>query len=341
MNGVKREMLYGVPQGSLLGPLLFILYMKDIIKIADAYGLSIHIYADDTQLYIGFESLTKEEPTEVITKIENCLEEIKKWMSHNFLKLNTTKTDLIFFGTKKKLKSFTRPQICHENDNIESSKVVKTLGVWLDPNLSMEREINQKCSSAYYHLRNIGRIKRCLDEPRRILLVQSLILSKLDYCNSVLANAPGYLIKKLQRVMNAGVRFIYNIRKREHITPYIKKAHFLPVSYRIKFKLCLLVYKAFNGLAPDYISEMLTLHTPTLRNERDAMMLQLPKKKEKTIYYQMCISWNALPLIIRRASNIKCFKSELKTLYFNHAFSNIHDDEADDMDSDIFEYFDD
>ena len=117
--------------------------------------------------------------------------------------------------------------------------------------------------------------------------------------------------------MNAGARFIYDVKKREHITPYLKRAHFLPVKYRIKFKLCLFVFKSINNLAPKYIAEMMDYHTPTLRNERDTLLLNIPTQKERTIYYQMCISWNTLPLNIRKSLSLLEFKKDLKTYYFN------------------------
>ena len=136
-------------------------------------------------------------------------------------------------------------------------KLKKTLGVFLDANLTMEENVKEICNASYFHLRNMGRIKKCLDTELRILLVKSFILSKLDFCNGILANIPDHLMKKLQRVQNACVRFIYDIKRREHISQYLLKAHFLPVRYRIKYKLCLQVFNIMNGVSPSYLNDLI------------------------------------------------------------------------------------
>ena len=189
INSNRQKLKYGVPQGSLLGPLLFILYTKELTSIAESHNISIHIYADDTQLYLAFNSDIKSEAEE---NIDNCLRDIKIRMLKNFLILNS---DLIYFGTKATFSKFGDiPCIRHDDNLLLPSPTVKSLGVYLDQHLTMADEISKRCSATYYHLRNMGRIKRCLDTSHRILLVQSLILSKLDYCNAVLANVPKYMI---------------------------------------------------------------------------------------------------------------------------------------------------
>ena len=177
--------------------------------------------------------------------------------------------------------------------------------------------VHTKCSEAYFKLRNISRLQYCLDTPMRIMLVRNLILLKLDYCNAILANIPKYLINKLQRVMNASVRFIYDIKKHDHISYYLKKAHFLPVKKRIEFKLCTLVFKITHNLAPTYLKDLVKLHIPTrdLRVGRDSFMVE-SRKQSKTISNKMAEVWNKLPKHIRSANDITTFKKMLKITYY-------------------------
>jgi hypothetical protein len=317
---------YGVPQGSLLGPILFIMYTKDINEIANKHKLSIHMYADDTQLYIGFQAI---DPTNVaITErtIHACLEEIKLWMNQNFLKINAGKTKFIIIGSPYQVRNHQGNAITLINDEdgkeLEKLHTVLSLGVTIDSTLSMKNFVNTKCSEAYFKLKNISRLRYYLDTSMRIMLVRNLILSKLDYCNAILANIPKYMINKLQRVLNASVRFIYDIKKHEHISYYVKKAHFLPVRKRVDFKLCTLVFKIIHKLAPTYLNNLVKLHIPSrdLRVGRDSIMVEA-NKQSKTISSKMVEVWNQLPKHIRSANDIITFKKTLKTTYFKEEYN--------------------
>ena len=182
------ELLFGVPQGSLLGPILFILYIKALQMIAAKYGIDIQLYADDSQLYISFHPSRPSELADVRDRTNSCLAEIKSWMSKNFMKLNESKTELLVLGKPKVLRECDlEVTIQFGNMTISPTECKgdswKSLGVKFDESLSMERQINsvkQKCS---WTMMNIRTISRYLDEGvNKIMLVKQLVISKLDYC---------------------------------------------------------------------------------------------------------------------------------------------------------------
>ena len=137
----------------------------------------------------------------------------------------------------------------------------------------------------------------------------------MDYCNSILANIPQKSIQRLQKLINASVRFIYNLRKREHVSFYAKQTHILPAAYRIKYKLTTLVHKIINGKAPPYLSDLIcpkVIHRSNLRSENDFFMLQ-QQPPSIDIAYKLSSVWNELPYDIRCLSEHDKFKKELKT----------------------------
>ena len=153
--------------------------------------------------------------------------------------------------------------------------------------------------TCFYHLRRLRSIRRSLRRDVTARLVSALVISRLDYCNSVLAHLPASTLAPLQRVINAAARMVADLGPRDHVTLALYELHWLPIAERIKFKLCLLVQHSINGRAPSYLTELVTFSVAA------------PS------------SWNSLPVDIRLITDTKLFKKKLKTYLFNLAYPGI------------------
>ena len=226
-SSVNTPVEYGVPQGSVLGPLLFSLYVTPLADIAARYGLRYHCYADDTQLYVSFNPKTSTDV--IIRNLEACISSVKCWMQTNMLKLNDEKTEFIVFGSphfSRKIPSLT---ISVGTNEIVSSTSVRNLGAQFDRNLSMEKFVLDKIKTVMFYLKNISRIRRYLSPGSAKTIVHAYVISRLDYAKSLLYNINSSLIHRLQVVQNAAARLILNASRYDHATPLIKSLHWLPV----------------------------------------------------------------------------------------------------------------
>ena len=185
------------------------------------------------------------------------------------------------------------------------------------------------CSSAFYHLHHISRICDVLDIKTAATVVQALVISCLDYCNSLLYGLPSTLINRLQRVQNAAARVVARAGGWEHITPVLFRLHWLPVQYRITFKILLLTYCALHGLAPSYLTALLVPHWPSqaLRSGQQHL-LHVPQTRlltfgDRSFAFAAPKLWNSLPCKIREAASLGAFKKALKTYLFGLAYSHL------------------
>ena len=313
---------YGVPQGSVLGPILFTLYMLPLGNIIKKHGINFHCYADDTQLYLSI----KPDQTKQVDKLSTCVRDIKTWMSTNYLLLNSEKTEVIIIGPKSVRDSLTNQMVTLDNVSVASSATVKNLGVLFDPDLSFKAHINQACRTAFFHLRNIAKIRNILSNNDAEKLIHAFVTSRLDYCNSLLAACPKNSLKSFQLVQNAAARLLTGTNRREHITPVLQALHWLPVEFRIRFKILLLTYKTINGLGPSYLRDDLVPYQPnrTLRSQ-NAGLLVVPRVYKSTVgarafSYQAPVLWNQLPTNIKEADTVSTFKIRLKTFLFEKAY---------------------
>ena len=305
-----------------MGPLLFLLYTQPLAQIIEQHSVSHADFADDTQLY---NSSSPDHFQPLLTSTESCIESVKHWMTTNKLQLNDKKTEALLVDTAEKIDP--RVKLSVGQSQISFSSSVRNLGVIFDNKLSMRDHINKVCQAAYLELRRIGSIRHVLSTQATQILVTSLVLSRLDYGNSLLAGIPNTLLSKLQKVQNYAAKLISRAPKLTSSSSLLQKLHWLPISQRIDYKLSVLCFNVFNQTAPQYLVDVLTVYTPsrTLRSSADSRLLKIPFRKkltqgQRSFSFHAPSVWNKLPFSVRHAKSPNQFKRALKT----HLFRSIY-----------------
>ena len=231
----------GMPQGSVLGPKLYCIYTKPVGDIVKKYNIRYHWYADDTQIYLSIKP--DENWASERSAIEACVTDVNGWMNRNMVKLNQEKNELIVFSSKHLILRVNDLSLTIGGRLLHAVQSVRNLRVIMDSGLTMEKQVNAISMSCFYHIRNIGKARQYIKNNPCKILVQALVTSHLDYGNALLQGLPQVLIERLHRIQNCADRLI---TKSEHITPVLRELHWLPVKYRLRFKVNTFTYKALN-----------------------------------------------------------------------------------------------
>jgi len=324
-----RDLVCGIPQGSVLGPKQFIVYVEDVDNVFTGNQIAYHGYADDMQ---GLKSCPPTQLNYIVDSFRKNVIDVSNWCSSRGLQLNTKKTELIWFGSPSNLRSLAQDdaKITVGSTTIEPVNVVRDLGFYFDSELSMRDHISRTTKSCFYQLRRLRPIRRQLGCDVTKCLVCSFVLSRLDYCNALLAGLPTNTLKPLQRVQNAAARLVLGLKWSDHITPALMELHWLPIKQRIEYKLAILVYKCLHHQAPNYLTELFNSIADiqprsSLRSASDGK-LDIPRTKlqfgERAFAVAGARQWNSLPAQLRSIEDFTLFKSKLKTHLFNLAFNH-------------------
>ena len=321
---------FSVPQGSCLGPVLFTYYSSTLENVVTSRGNDLCGYADDHGVYKSLKSGTPEE-TAVRLELEQCLLSVRDWMNCNRLKMNTKKTEFICFGSSHQLRKLEMSSIDVCSDIIDRAVHMKYLGCWFDELLSFKFQISYCIKIAMTNVINIRSIRKYLSVDSCRTLVRNLVITHIDYANSLYFGLPQCELKRLQRVQNISAKLILGVSKFSSTTDAFATLHWVPVVYRIQFKIAVLVFKCLNGSAPKYLVDLLVVQQARegMRSSSQSAsvpLLKIPRHRNKTFLdrsfaYSGPFVWNSLPQEIRSCCTIDDFKGKLKTYFCGKAYS--------------------
>ena len=311
------EVLFGVPQGSVIGPKLFNINVRGLPNVFQKLTFKAASFADDSN---GMKTFSLTFQYEILkNEVVNCMEEVVNWMNIHFMKINPDKTEILLLYPKSLQNKVIIKGTIFREQCIRFSNEVKNVGVWLDKHLNLDKHVNHIVSHCYKLLKDIGRIRNILSKKHTETLVHAVISSRLDYCNSLYFNMSKSNLYKLQKVQNAAARLVMQKNKRQSTSGMLKGLHWLQVESRIIFKILLIVFKCVIGNCSNNLRIKYKMHNC---RPNDYLMLKTPSCKtkygERTFDFVGPRLWNALPLYVRMESSIEQFKKHVKTILFDN-----------------------
>ena len=288
------------------------------------------LYADDTQLCASFIASSEKPRESCMFKINSCVAEISKWMSINLLKLNEDKSEIMSIATHLHLSKFL-PQIGSSvklnGTEIRHSNSVWNLAYIMDSKFKNDAHINKICSTSFLYLQNIIKVWHLMDKKTAQVVVQALVLSGIDYCNSLLIVSAEYQIDKLQRIQNMACRIICNVRKYDSISYHLKDLHWLHVCEHMAYKIYILMFKCFRTIAPKCLTELVRFDSNHNKNLQSNLkfLAQVPRSSNVQISMSAFSIvgpklWNGLLVTLKVKENIKDFNVALKTHLFKKGY---------------------
>lgn len=304
----------GVPQGSILSPTLFNLFVAPLAAIVESHGARIVSYADDTQLLFTCEKAADFDGDD----IRQCLTDVFLWLQRNHLKCNSDKSEVLFFGCPSDVR-WKQWWPADMHPPLADVPLAKNLGVKMDSSLSFKQQVLTVVGQCFGILKQLKQFLPFLPLSHRKTIIQALIGSKIDYANVLYLGLPEYLLNHLQIVQNHAARAIFGFTARSHVSCLLHSLHWLPVRKRIQFKTLVLTFKSLYGLGAEYLSKRVCFYNPTRSLRSSSLdLVSVPSVKRSRIggrSYRFLAAklWNNMPLSLRQTKDLLVFRKALKT----------------------------
>jgi len=305
----------GVPQGSILGPLIFSLYINEFPKIID--DCNVHMYADDIQVYL---SCNRTDILNCVHKLNSIMAKISLWASNNSLQINPSKSKCIIIH-KKCFSTENVPQIMLNNQRVEYVTSAKNLGLIFNNTLSWNDHINIAVGRAYGMLRSLWATQFFTPLHIRMLLAKTYILPTLMYGCEIYANCDALRKQKLNVLFNDITRYVYGLKRYDHVSEYAKTIFGISFDNYLKLRALIMLHKIIFTQEPTYLSSRLTFS----RSARNNNLINVRHKtliSERQFFVFTTRLWNQLSSDLQRTCNATRFKG-LVLRYFQLKESNL------------------